>query len=110
MPLCVSSRKFERFAWSGNLYEFHGLCFGLGPAPMIFSKVPIALLRRLNIPLVIYLDDILLMRRTLEEVLMSRDTLIFLLQHLGFVINLKKSVMKSPQQIEFLGLKIDTTP
>ena len=77
---------------------------------MIFSKVPIALLRRLNIPLVIYLDDILLMRRTLEEVLMSRDTLIFLLQHLGFVINLKKSVMKSPQQIEFLGLKIDTTP
>ena len=48
------------------------------------------------------------MRRTLEEVLMSRDTLIFLLQHLGFVINLKKSVMKSPQQIEFLGLKIDT--
>ena len=108
MPLCVSSRKFVRFAWSGNLYEFHGLSFGLGPAPMIFSKVPIALLRRLNIPLVIYLDDILLMRRTLEEVLMSRDTLIFLLQHLGFVINLKKSVMKSPQQIEFLGLKIDT--
>ena len=111
VPLCMSSRKFVRFAWSGNLYEFLCLCFGLGPAPRIFSKllkVPIALLRRLNIRLVIYLDDILLMGRTLEEILMSRDTLIFLLQHLGFVINLKKSVLKPSQQMEFLGLKIDT--
>ena len=111
VPLCMSSRKFVRFAWSGNLDEFLCLCFGLGPAPRIFSKllkVPIALLRRLNIHLVIYLDDILLMGRTLEEILMSRDTVNFLLQHLGFVINLKKSVLKSSQQIDFLGLKVDT--
>ena len=100
---------FVRFAWSGNLYEFLCLCFGLGPAPRIFSKllkVPIALQRWLNICLVIYLDVILLMGRT-EEILMRRDTLIFLLPHLGFVINLKKSVLKPSQQIE-LGLKIDT--
>ena len=109
VPLCTSSGKFVKFAWSGNLYEFHCLCFELGPAPRMFSKlleVPIALLRRLNIRLVIYLDDILLMGRTLEEILMSRDTLIFLLQHLGFIMNLK-SVLKPAQQIEFLGLKRD---
>ena len=109
VPLCTSSGKFVKFAWSGNLYEFHCLCFELGPAPRMFSKlleVPIALLRRLNIRLVIYLDDILLMGRTLEEILMSRDTLIFLLQHLGFVMNLK-SVLKPAQQIEFLDLKRD---
>ena len=103
-------KKFVRFAWSGNLSEFLCLCFGLGPAPRIFSKplkVPIALLRRLNIRLVIYLDDIPLMGRT-DEFLMSRDILIFLLQHLGFVIKLKKSVLKPSQQIDFLGLKIDT--
>ena len=111
VPLCISSRKFVRFAWSGNHYEFLCLCFGLGPAPRIFSKllkVPIPLLRRLHIRLMIYLDDILLMGRTLEEILMSRYLLIFLLQHLGFVINLKKPVLKPSQQIEFLGLKIDT--
>ena len=75
----------------------------------MFSKlleVPIALLRQVNIRLVIYLDDILLMGRTLEEILMGRDTLIFLLQHLGFVMNLK-SVLKPAPQIEFLGLKRD---
>ena len=110
VPLCMSSRKCVRFGWLGNLYEFLCLCFGLGPAPRIFPKllkVPIALLRRLNICLVIYLDGIVLMGRT-EEILMSRNTLIFLLQHLGFVINLKKSVLTPSQQIEFLGLTIDT--
>ena len=111
VPLCMSSRKFVIFAWSRKLYDFLHLCFGLGPAPRIFSKllkVSIALLRLLNIPLVIYHDDILLMGRTLEGNLMSRDTLIFLLQHLSFVINLKKSVQKPSEQVEFLGLKTHT--
>ena len=39
---------------------------------------------------------------------MSKEKLIFLLQHLGFVINMKKSFLKPSQQIRFLGLKIDT--
>ena len=110
VPLCMSSRKFVRFSWLGNLYELLCFRFGLGPAPRTFSKLlklPIALLRWLNIRLVIYLDDILLMGKTLEEILMSQGTLIFLLQHLGFVINLKKSVLKPSQQIVFRH-KIDT--
>ena len=110
VPQCMSSRKFVRFTWLENFYEFLCLCLGLGPAPRIFSKllkIPIAPLTRLNIRLVIYLDDILLMGRP-KKVLMSWDTLIFLLQHLGFAINLKNPVSKPSQQIEFLLLKIDT--
>ena len=38
----------------------------------------------------------------------SQHTLIFLLQSLGFVINLQKSVLVSLQKIEFLGLEIDS--
>ena len=60
-----------------NINEFLYFCFGLGSAPRIFSKllkVPMALLRRLNIRLVIYLEDILPMERSLERILMSRDT------------------------------------
>ena len=112
VPLQQCSRKYVRFVWSGNLYEFLCLCFGLGPAPKVFTKllkVPIAILRRMNIRLIIYLDDILLMGQTLEEILMNRDTLIYLLQKLGFVINLKKSIFEPTRQIEFLGLRIDTT-
>ena len=36
------------------------------------------------------------------------DTVIFLLQHLGFVINWKKSVLTPVQEIEFLGLTINS--
>ena len=37
---------------------------------------------------------------------MCRDTVILLLQRLGFVINWKKSILIPVQEIEFLGLKI----
>ena len=31
--------NFLRFSWGGELYEFQCLCFGLSPAPYIFTKV-----------------------------------------------------------------------
>ena len=94
IPLYPETQKYVRFQWQGNLYQFLCLCFGLGPAPRIFTKllkIPISIPRRINIRLIIYLDDVLNMGRSLKEVLMSRDTVIFLLQHLGLVINLQKS-------------------
>ena len=39
VPLSQESQKLVRFYWSGNLYEFLCLCFGLGPAPRIFTKL-----------------------------------------------------------------------
>ena len=71
-------------------------------------KVPVALLRRVNIQIIFYLDDMLLMGKTLPETIMARDTLIFLLQNLGFGINLKKSVLHPAKKIKSLGLVIDT--
>ena len=94
IPLDKSSRKYIRFQWEGNLQEFLCLCFGLGPAPLIFTKLlktPIALLRRINIKIIIFFDDMLVMAQTLKEILKAKETLIFLLQNLSFVINLKKS-------------------
>ena len=94
-----------------NLYEFLRLCFGLGPAPRIFTKllkIEIPILCRINIRMIIYLDGMLLTGHSIEEISMCRDTVIFLLQHLGFVINWKKSVLTPVQEIEFLGLKINS--
>ena len=50
----------------------------------------------------------LLRGHTIEETLMARDTVIFLLQQLGFVLNLKKSVLTPIQRIEFLAVTIDS--
>ena len=65
-------------------------------------------MRRTNIQIIVYLDDILLMRRTLQEIMTARDTLIFLLQNLGFARNLKKPILHLVKQLEFLGLQINT--
>ena len=39
---------------------------------------------------IIYLDGFLILRRTLDDVIRSRDTIIFPLKHLNFVMNMKK--------------------
>ena len=109
VPLEKNSRQFVRFRWSGNLYELLCLCFGLGPALRIFTKllkVSMTILCRINIKIITYLDDMLLIGHSLEEILMNRDIVVFLLQHLGFVINWKKSVLTPVHEIEFMGLAI----
>ena len=92
VPLNPSSRKFVRYFWSGKLYEFLWLYFGLGPAPRIFTKlfkIPVSVLRRLNILIIIYLGYMLFTGHTIEEMLMARETGIFLLQQPGFALNVK---------------------
>ena len=89
-PIHRNLQKNLGFIWKGYLYQFFCLCFGLSPGPLMFTKllkVPIALLRKLKVMLIIYLDDILLMAASKEELEIERDALTFLLQHLGFVIN-----------------------
>ena len=78
-PLSVESRNYVKFQWKGLLYEFCFLCFGFSPAPLVFtklSKVPISLLRKLNVTILIYLGAMLLMSSSLRDLLMARDTLI----------------------------------
>ena len=72
IPLSKQSSKYARFKWSDNPYEFLCLFFGLGSTPKVFAKllkIPIVRSRRTNIRIVVNLDDILLMRRTLQEIM-----------------------------------------
>ena len=111
VPLQRNHQTFLRFQWKGYIYEFLCPCFGLDQAPRIFTKllkIPIAVLRRIQIGIIIYLDDKLLMSQTINGLEIARDTLFFLLQSLGFVIYLQKSVQVPLQKIEFLGLEIDS--
>jgi len=78
--------------------------FWTGSKPRVFTKrmkISIAVLRRLNVRLIIFLDDILLMGSSKQELIQAKDTLIFLLQSLGFLINIKKSELKPTQKFNF---------
>ena len=86
------SQKVARFLWVENLYEFLCLCFGLGLAPRIFKKLlkfPVSVLRRVMIRDMTFL----ILVSTIDKVFMAWDSMIFLLEHLGFVINLKIYVL-----------------
>lgn len=58
--------------------------------------------------MIIHLDDIILFNQTLEGILRDRDSTLWLLQNLGFVMNWKKSVLHPAQCMEYLGVIINS--
>ena len=65
-------------------------------------------MRKLKLRLTVFLDDILIMASSVEKMTLVRDTLAFLLKGLGFLINIKKSVLQPCQVTQFLGMEIDS--
>ena len=111
IPIHPSSQKYLRFQWKEKLYEMLVLAFGVGPGPRIFTKllkVPLTILRRLMIEIVAYLDDLLIIEKTMEGAIRARDTVLFLLRRLSFTINWEKSVLQPTQEVEFLGMMINS--
>ena len=97
VTLLLDSRKHVKFQWKWKLYECLCLCFRLASTLRVFTKlmkVSIAILTKLNILLILYLDNILLIVRSQKKLIAARDKLIFLLQNLDFLINFEKSVLQ----------------
>ena len=55
-----------------------------------------------------YLDDIIVFNQTREGILRDRESTFWLLQHFGFVINWKKSVLDPSHCMEYLGFVINS--
>ena len=111
IPLTKESKKFVICYWDGVLYQFLCLCFGHAPASYVSTKllnIPIVFPWKINTLIIIYLEDRLLIGRTAENVQMYCNTVILLLQELGLVINLKKSLMTLSQEMKFLGMVINS--
>jgi len=111
LPLGPGSQKLVAFEWRGNVFEFQVLCFGLAPAPRLFTKVlkvPLGILRKLGMRIIAYLDDFLLLGQSLEDILTARDSMVHLLENLGFMINLEKSILTPCKRLEFLGVIVDS--
>jgi hypothetical protein len=83
VKICPTHRKFLRFIWQGKMMQFCSLPFGLASAPRTFTKVlkPVmALLRRVGLKVVIYLDDLLLMNQSQQGLIKDRDSVLWLLE------------------------------
>ena len=90
VPIFSHHRKFLRFQWGRDTFEFVSLPFGLSSAPWAFTKllrVVIAHLRKLGLRLVIYLDDILVVASSQLAARLAVNQVRSLLESLGFVIS-----------------------
>ena len=111
VPMAAHHRKLLRFMCRGRLYEFQCLPFGLTSAPRTFTKVmkPVmAVLRRRGIRSMIFLDDLLLLSSSKEELAEITKEVIILLQRLGFLINEEKSTLLPTQKMAYLGFLLDS--
>jgi hypothetical protein len=105
------SRKYLRFYYSGKLYEYNALAFGLNTSPYIFTKITkpvVKLLRSAGFLSTVYLDDWLLLGKSKHACLENIKVTKALLTSLGFIVNKEKSVLTPAKSCKFLGIVIDT--
>ena len=110
IPIHQDHQKYLRFMVDRTCYQFTCLPFGLSCAPWTFTKVMkplMTLLRSWGIRIIIYIDDMLTLANSREEATQHLEVLV-LLESLGFIINQEKSLLSPVQEIEFLGLIVDS--
>ena len=111
VPMHDSCRPALRFSVLNRLFQFTCLPFGLSCAPWVFTKTlkpALTLLRELGVRLVAYIDDILVLAETEEMARDHTSGLTYLLENLGFIIHPEKSITTPTQEIEFLGMVVDS--
>lgn len=112
IPIHESYRKFLRFIWNEQLYEFVCLPFGYSLAPRTFTKVlkPLySLLRSNGMKVCYYIDDTLIIAASEAECSANVHKVVRLLGDLGFKINFKKSQLDPVTQLTYLGFILDSS-
>jgi len=111
IPIQADFKKYFRFIWKGQIYEFQVMPFGLSSAPWIFTKVTkplMAFLHSRGLRSSIYIDDCIGMVQNHDLVNVHRDLMVKTFQDVGFVINFKKSSLVPEFRKIYLGFIIDT--
>ena len=110
IPIHPGSRKYLRFHFQNQSYQFRALPFGLSTAPMEFTCVvkEVKLMAQSRVIRIHqYLDDWLIRAPTKESCHHGTQSLLALCQELGWVVNLQKSELEPKQIFEFVGYKYD---
>ena len=109
IPIHPNSRKYLRFCYKSQVFQFTSHPFGLTTAPQVFTMIVkevklMALSRGLRIHQ--YLDDWLIRSQSQEEAQVNTQAVVDLTQSLGWIINQEKSELK-PTPVFFVhGLRI----
>ncbi|KAI2667130.1 Transposon Ty3-G Gag-Pol polyprotein [Labeo rohita] len=105
-------RKFLRFAFRGEAYQYRVLPFGLALSPRTFTKcvdAALAPLRLQGIRILNYIDDWLILAQSEKLAAQHRDVVLAHMKELGLRLNAKKSVLSPLQRTTYLGVVWDST-
>ena len=111
VPIAKKQWKYLRFAINGRAFQYKVTPFGLSPAPRLFTKVIdiiIVWLRLRGIRLHAYLDDVILIGSSPQEVLHALRMTIQVFAMAGFIINVKKSDLTPSQDLVYIGGRFRT--
>ena len=103
-----NSRKYPRFCYMSQVFQFTSLTFGLATAPQVFAMIVkevklMALSRGLRLHQ--YLDDWLIRSQSQEKAQVNTQAVVDLTQSLQWIINQEKSELKPTQVFSFVGYK-----
>ena len=102
-------KKYLKFIWKEQLYQFCVLPNGLSPCPRWFTKLlkpPLAELRKHDISA--YIDDIYLQDDTKGNCIKNIIDTVTLLRSLGFTVHAEKSQFLPTQELDILGFTINS--
>lgn len=111
MAIHPSSRKYLRFKWNDQLFQYTCLPNGISSAPRDFTKLlqPIfSHVRSLGSTCFSYIDDSFIVEPSYSECLTTVKTLIYYLEHCGFFIHPEKSILQPTTSLVFLGFQINS--
>ncbi|KAH0811943.1 hypothetical protein GEV33_010848 [Tenebrio molitor] len=106
IPMAEDSKKFTAFITPDGHYQYTRMPFGLTNAPAVFQRainMALGLLRHEYA--LVYLDDILVISKTVEEGLERLDNVLNALNKAGLTLNLEKCEFLK-NSIEYLGTEI----
>ena len=110
VPIHPQSRRLLGFKFLDKTYVYKVLPFGLKDSPWVFSRVVatvIAHLRLQGFRIFYYLDDWLLVAESQSLLQSHIQATLQLAQNLGFIVNLKKSVLTPQKMPVYLGASLD---
>ena len=111
VPVHPRHRRFLQFIWRGQAFHYKCLLFGLSSSPRVFTRITkpvVHCLRTRGVKVVFYLDDMLVLGSSRSRASHSRNTVIRLLEELGFSLNWEKSQLTPRQRFIYLGLQWDS--
>ncbi|XP_022106000.1 uncharacterized protein LOC110987518 [Acanthaster planci] len=110
IPIHEKFRKFLRFEYCGQTYQFRALPFGLSTSPRVFTRIAktvAAYLRRHDIVIFQYLDDWLIVGRSPNEARACTFLTLDVTTHRGFLVNHEKFAFDPAQRLTYLGAILD---